>query len=108
MSKIKELRENAQKLLTEATSLRDGITDKTPLEEARAANDKFDAMMDQYDGLIKEAEREERAMKAQREAAADAALGIKKLLIFAQDHREIPHGTRHAPCAQRPFFGLGF
>ncbi|MCK5502214.1 MAG: phage major capsid protein, partial [Tritonibacter mobilis] len=68
MSKIKELRENAQKLLTEATSLRDGITDKTPLEEARAANDKFDAMMDQYDGLIKEAEREERAAKAQREA----------------------------------------
>ena len=29
MSKIKDLREQAQTVLTEATSLRDGITDKT-------------------------------------------------------------------------------
>ncbi|WP_323783439.1 phage major capsid protein [Leisingera sp.] len=67
MSKIKELRDKAQKLLTEATGIRDGITEKTPKDEARAANEKFDAMMDQYDGLVKEADREERAWKAKQE-----------------------------------------
>lgn len=67
MSKIKELREKAQKLLTEATGIRDGITEKTPKDEARAANEKFDAMMDQYDDLVKEADREERAWKAKQE-----------------------------------------
>ncbi|UWR61380.1 phage major capsid protein [Phaeobacter inhibens] len=67
MSKIKELRNKAQKLLTEATGIRDGITEKTPKDEARAANEKFDAMMDQYDDLVKEADREERACKARQE-----------------------------------------
>lgn len=67
MSKIKELREKAQKLLTEATGIRDGITEKTPKDEARAANEKFDAMMDQYDDLVKEADRGERAWKAKQE-----------------------------------------
>uniref|UniRef100_UPI002B26B678 phage major capsid protein n=1 Tax=Leisingera sp. TaxID=1879318 RepID=UPI002B26B678 len=67
MSKIKELRDKAQKVLTEATGIRDGITEKTPKDEARAANEKFDAMMDQYDGLVKEADREERAWKAKQE-----------------------------------------
>lgn len=67
MSKAKELREKAQKTLTEATSLRDSITDKTPKDEARAANETFDTLMDSYDELVKEADREERADKARKE-----------------------------------------
>ena len=39
MSKIKELREKAQTLLTEATSLRDGITDKTEHAESNKPHD---------------------------------------------------------------------
>jgi len=96
MSKIKELREKAQTLLTEATSLRDGITDKTPLEEARAANDKFDAMMDQYDGLIKEAEREERAAKAQREAEERRE---QEERAERESRRPGQNETRHQPDA---------
>lgn len=67
MTKIKELREKAKKVLEDATALRDGVTEKTPKEEARAANDKFDQMMDQYDDLVKEADREERAYNAKKE-----------------------------------------
>ncbi|KIC25400.1 phage major capsid protein [Leisingera sp. ANG-S3] len=67
MSKIKELRDKAQKVLTEATGIRDSINEKTPKDEARAANEKFDTLMDQYDDLVKEADREERAYKAQQE-----------------------------------------
>jgi len=68
MSKVKELRAKAQTILTEAQGIRAGITDKTPQEEARAAGAKFDKLMDQYDDLVAEADREERACKAQREA----------------------------------------
>lgn len=68
MTKVKELREKAQNILTEANSLRASVTDKTPKEEARAANEKFDAMMDEYDAIVADADREERACRAQREA----------------------------------------
>ncbi|KUP91794.1 phage major capsid protein [Tritonibacter horizontis] len=68
MTKIKELRDKAKKVLEDATALRDGVTEKTPKEEARAANDTFDAMMDHYDDLVKEADREERACKARQDA----------------------------------------
>lgn len=67
MSKVKELREKAQKVLTEANDVRSKITEKTPKEEARAANEQFDKLMDQYDELVKDADREERACKAQQD-----------------------------------------
>lgn len=70
MSKVKELREKAQTILTEATGVRDGITDKTPKDEARAANEKFDGLMDRYDAAVQEADREERADKARKDAEA--------------------------------------
>lgn len=68
MSKVKELREKAQGILDEATSLRDSITEKTPKDEARSANERYDAMMDDYDAAVAEADREERHAKAQKEA----------------------------------------
>lgn len=68
MSKVKELREQARKLLEEANAVRASVTEQTPKEEARASNDTFDTMMDTYDGLVKDADREERAVNAQRDA----------------------------------------
>ena len=94
MSKIKELREKAQTILANATSLREEITDKTPKEEARAKNEKFDAMMDDYDAAVAEANREERAYKAAQEAEARREQSERE---EREAHRPGQDGLRHAP-----------
>ncbi|MCI5095773.1 MAG: phage major capsid protein [Rhodobacteraceae bacterium] len=68
--KIKELREKAKKIETEARGVLDSITDKTSKEDAAKANDKFDAMMEERDSLVAQADRLERIDTAQRETEA--------------------------------------
>jgi HK97 family phage major capsid protein len=66
--KIKELRERAKKLETEARSILDGVTDQTPKDKAAESNQKFDNLMEERDGLVAQADRLERSDAAQREA----------------------------------------
>jgi HK97 family phage major capsid protein len=68
--KIKELREKAKKIETEARGVLDSVTDKTSKEDAAKANDKFDAMMEERDSLVAQADRLERIDTAQRETEA--------------------------------------
>lgn len=66
MTKIKELRNKAQKTLKDAEAVRAEITDDMKPEEVRAKQDQFDTMMGEYDDLVKEADREERLYNAQQ------------------------------------------
>ncbi|MFC4215985.1 phage major capsid protein [Pseudophaeobacter arcticus] len=85
MSKIKELRERAKTIETEARSILDSVTDKTPKAEAEAAHQKFDTMMDERDSVVAQADREERAYKAAQ-----------------QEERRREDQEREAREAQRP------
>jgi HK97 family phage major capsid protein len=67
MTKIKELREKAKKLEVEARGILEAVTDATPKADAEIANQKFDALMDERDGIVQQADREERSYLAQKD-----------------------------------------
>ncbi|MEM9523638.1 MAG: phage major capsid protein [Pseudomonadota bacterium] len=67
MSKIKELREEAKRLETEARSKLDAAGAEKDAEKAAALEAEFDSLMDQRDKLVKQAERIERSDEAKRE-----------------------------------------
>jgi HK97 family phage major capsid protein len=57
---VKDLREQRAKLVADARALYDSINDKTAPGEAKEIEAKFDAMMEQADGLKAKIDREER------------------------------------------------
>ena len=66
--KVKELRELAKKLETEARGALDQVKNDTPKDKAKELNDKFDTLMDERDALVAQADREERADTAKRDS----------------------------------------
>ncbi|MDW4550877.1 phage major capsid protein [Defluviimonas sp. D31] len=67
----KQLREEAMRLETEARAkLAEAQKDGTPADRAAALEAEFDALMDKRDGLVKKAERQDRADAAARDAEA--------------------------------------
>ncbi|TCP43939.1 phage major capsid protein [Rhodovulum marinum] len=67
MSKIKELREEAKRLETEARSKLDAAGAEKDADKAAAFEAEFDSLMDRRDSLVKQADRLERSDEARRE-----------------------------------------
>jgi len=95
MSKVKELRAKAQKNAEDANALLGTLTDETPAAEAAEINAQFDAMMDERDACVAQADRLERSDVA----LADAEERRERLDREARDARR-PHGAgEHGPAS---------
>ncbi len=67
MAKLKELREQAQKIAEDARSILDGIAPDTPEDKRKEAEAEFDRRMAEFDRLKAEIDRREKLEAAQRE-----------------------------------------
>ena len=96
MTKIKELREEAKRIETEARGKLEAAGAEKDAAKAEALNVEFDTMMDQRDALVKQAERLERSDQSTRELEEIEERNARE----ARESRR-PHGaSEFAPGAE--------